>query len=290
MTAHRDGVEQGFALVFVLWMVALIAILAISLVHETSMQAKMARNQYEHARARALADTGISLAIIEMLDRAAAAPLRLDGSEQNLAYDGGTIRLRLQDEAGKIDLNSAPDAVLSRFFQILTNRDEDSVDLGAAIAAWKQRRLAQWAGPDGSAANTTNGPFLAVEELLEVNGMTPEIYNRVAPFLTVLSRSARVDPLSAPREVLLSLPGSDPGQVDAYVAARQQLGPNPALLPRLSGLEPFLIHQATPEFVSISSAAKISSAVRFIREATISLTAMEGQRFHFVRWEQGKAE
>lgn len=278
--------EHGIALVFVLWVVALLAILTVGFAYEMGTQARIARNQYDGARARALADAGVSLAILGVLGGGPEA-WRLDGSVRQLAYNGGRIRLRLQDEAGKIDLNYAAPAVLADLLRLLSESNEDTSDLADNIVAWKRRRLVQWRGPEGQPAQASSGPFLAVEELREVAGVSREIYDRVAPFVTVLSRSARVDPMSAPREVLLSLPGADARAVDAYVAARSAYGPDQRVLPALGGPEPYLAHDKAGQYISILSEGRADPDGVFVRDATISLIAAGGQPYRFVSWGEG---
>jgi general secretion pathway protein K len=287
MTTRASG-ERGVALVFVLWVTALLAILAASFTFRTGTQARIARNQYDHARAGALADAGVSMAILGILDRQQDRSWRLDGSVRELSYGGGKIRLRLQDEAGKIDLNYAPPAVLAELLRIATG-EENGPALADDIAEWKRNRLAQWRGSEAQPSQALSEPFLAVEELREVPGFTRSIYERVVPFVTVLSRSARIDPLSAPSEVLQSLPGADPRVVDAYVAARRENGPDPALRPALSGLEPYLTNQETGQYISIVSEASAPPDGLFVRDATVSLLAAGGQPFRFVAWREGGA-
>lgn len=285
MTTPADR-EEGFALLFVLWVVTLLAIIVVGFAHETGTQALLARNQYDRARARALADAGVSLAVLALFNRPADPSLQLDGSVQELVLHGGTIRLRLQDEAGKIDLNQTPGMILANLFRIAAEQDgEASVKLADSIARWKRQRLASWS--DGGPLPATEGPFLAIDELRGVPGITRQIYDRVAPFVTVLSRSARIDPLSAPRGVLLSLPGANPRQVDTYVETRSKYGPIPGLLPGLPGLAGYLTEEGAGIHISIEADARARPAGHFIRYATVSLVAVGGQPFRFLSWRQG---
>lgn len=290
MAFHAER-EQGFALIFVLWFVAILAILVASFIHLTGTQAKIARNEYDRARARALADAGISLAVLGILDRTPDTPWRLDGSLRELSYDGGKIRLRLQDERGKLDLNRVRPDILGNLFGIAANEsDDECVKLAQNISSWKRDRLAAWSGPNSGPQPASSGPFLAVEELLEVPGVSREIYDRVMPFVTVWSGSPSIDPLSAPIEVLLSLPGGNSQQIKDYVAIRNKYGPDPSLLPGLSGLERYLSRQGAGIYISIQSSATAAPAGRFTRDATISLLAAGGQRYRFLSWQEGGSE
>ncbi len=51
------------------------------------------------------------------------------------------------------------------------------------------------------------GPFQSVDELALVMGMTPQIFARVAPALTVYSHQRDFDLRVAPKEALLAVPG-----------------------------------------------------------------------------------
>ncbi|HZT89847.1 MAG TPA: hypothetical protein VFA12_17895 [Stellaceae bacterium] len=261
---------------------ALLAILAASFVHETGTQARIARNEYDRARARALADSGVSLAVLDLLS-GPAARLPLDGSPRDVDLDGGTIRLRLQDEAGKIDLNDSPLDLVANLLRQMADEDEGT-DFDAALADWKRRRLARWRQPDGAPANVARGPFLAIEDLREVAGVTQALYERVSPFVTVWSRSSRIDPFSAPRAVLLSLPGADMRAVDAYLAARGGAG-SAVGLPGLAG---YFSRENARQCITIAAEARASEAL-FVRQATISLVVAGSQRFRFVAWGEGGA-
>ena len=74
--------------------------------------------------------------------------------------------------------------------------------------------------------------FTAVEELQQVLGMNAPLYEAVAPALTVHTGSQGIDAKSAPREVLMALPGSEAEAVDAHLAARAEApeGAGPAFL------------------------------------------------------------
>ena len=51
-------------------------------------------------------------------------------------------------------------------------------------------------------------------------GMTPDLFRRIEPALTVYSGRPSIDPQLAPREALLALPGMDGTKADAVIAAR----------------------------------------------------------------------
>lgn len=66
-----------------------------------------------------------------------------------------------------------------------------------------------------------NGPLADRSELLLIRGITPEIYEKLAPHVTVLEPAAGLNVNTAPAEVLMSLgPGIDRATADVFVSSR----------------------------------------------------------------------
>jgi len=74
---------------------------------------------------------------------------------------------------------------------------------------------------DGRDYHPRGGPFQSVDELKLVLGMTPALYERLAPAVTVFSGRSKVNLTTAPKEVLMALAGQDAAAAAATVAARQ---------------------------------------------------------------------
>jgi general secretion pathway protein K len=271
--------QRGIALVLVLWVMALLAVMVVGFAGDARTELKLARNQADAAQARAIADTGVSLALLSVLDNNEDTAWRIDGATHSLAYGDGAISVSVQDEGGKIDLNLAPPALLAGLFRTLGIADPEA--LAAAIQEWRRQHGAEAA--DEPLART--GPFLALEQLRAVPGVTAAAYARAAPFLTVYTRRDRVDPLTAPAEVLLSLPGARPAEVDAFLAARDRLGPVPGGLPALNGIGDFIAH-AGLEVVTITAEGRTASGARFIRQAVVSASARGGAPYQILAWRQ----
>jgi general secretion pathway protein K len=65
-----------------------------------------------------------------------------------------------------------------------------------------------------------NGPFQTVDELKLVMGVTPALFDRIAPAITVFSGRQFIDPQVAPRAALLALANMDETKADGMLAAR----------------------------------------------------------------------
>lgn len=265
--------ERGVALILVLWVLALLTVLMVGFAGDARTELQLARNQWQSAQARAIADYGVAVALLNLLDSTPEARWRVDGQPHRLRYDDGTVEVSVTDEAGKIDLNAAPDALLLGLFRTLGLGEAEAERLMGAIAQWKRLRRAESGGDDQGAPagpGRRDGPFLAVEELRGVSGVTPELYDLISPFLTVYSHRRQIDPLTAPIEVLRSLPGAKPAEIDAFAAARARLGPIPGALPALNGVGDLVAHTAL-HAVTVTAEAKTAAGTTFTREAVVAL-------------------
>ena len=304
----RMGSARGIALVVVLWGVTLLAVVAASFTTTTRTETKLARNLLDNAKAWALADAGVHRAVLALLNQkseklegllpAGEGNWWLDRAPRRFRFGDGVAIVSVQDEGGKIDLNRAPDDLLRGLFRSF-GLDEDKANaLVDAIADFRDaddsRRLNGAEDDDYRAAGlswgTKDRPFEAVEELARVFGMTPRLYRAVAAFLTVHSARGKIDLMSAPREVLLAVPGVDPNEVDALLAARAAIegpiGREP--LPLLTGARGYFSLSGRRVFTVRSEAHTESGAV-FIREAVVRLTRDPEKPFRFLAWRQGRA-
>ncbi len=108
--------------------------------------------------------------------------------------------------------------------------------------------------------------------------MTPALFARIAPALTVYSARPMFDANVAPREALLALYPNDPGKIDEIVRARQG-DPQTATLQGAQGA-------AATQPASIGRAYTITARLAigrrtFRRVAVVELTG-DGKRPYFV--------
>jgi general secretion pathway protein K len=302
--AASDGVagQRGIALLTVLWVLALLSVIAAGLVVQTHAELQLARNMKEAAAARALADGGVFLAIPHLLDPSQETQWRPDGQERLVEFGGGTIAIVLLDEAGKIGINTTSDEILAGLLAVLGVGPELSTHLVDAIADWKDeddlRRLNGAERDDYRRAGLPwvprNGPFEAVEELRLVLGMTPEIYARLAPLVTIYAQNAKINPMSAPAEVLQALPGASAAEIARFIAARDravresvQTGRPVTPLPPLPALEQFF--SAGPSrVVTVRAEGRTPGGGVFVREAVVDSSGKTDASYTIVAWRKGR--
>src|SRR5215472_9521098 len=109
------GRQRGFALIAVLWAAMILALIVQSVLVTSRTEARLAQNRQALAQLGAVADAGLNIAILRLLDPRAHPPI--DGSPFTVAFAGHQLRLTIQDEAGKIDLNTAQDELLRRLLR-----------------------------------------------------------------------------------------------------------------------------------------------------------------------------
>jgi len=294
-SARREG-ERGIALLVVIWVLALLTILIIGFSGDARTELLVARNHYESASARAIADAGVSLAILGVLDPAPDAQWPADGRVREVSYADGTIRIRIQDEGGKIDLNAAAPELLAGLLSTVGGLSAgDAGNLAQAIDAYRQAQQqadtpAAGRGRLSTMVRRQANAFRVIADLRLVAGVTREIYDRIAPFITVYSGVGDVDPLTAPPEVLRSLPGINAGEVQAFLAARALQGPIPGQLPPLSGPVGGSLAHRVLQNATVLAEGKTANGTTFTRAAVVSLSADPTAPYSILSWRQVQRE
>jgi general secretion pathway protein K len=229
VSVHCGRDERGFALVSVLWAVAVLSLIAMSLLTSSTLSYQMQRNLWQEALIKAAADAGVHRAIVGLIDARPEKRWRVDGVPTAWTYQGLNVRVTIQDELGKIDLNAADNDLLIRLLEWAGLSPAQASALDDKILDWRDatdtHRLngakATQYEEAGYKYRPRNGPFQSVDELSLVMGVTPQLFNKIRPALTVYSGKRFIDPQAAPREALLALPGMDPQAADQIIRARE---------------------------------------------------------------------
>src|SRR5262249_38752638 len=133
---------------------------------------------------------GIAQAVLGRVDPAPAHRWRADGTPYALNDSRGDLALSLTAENGKVDLNQARPELLGGLMRELGVSPEKTALLVSAIIAFRtssdERLGASESEPAARAASAPkHAAFDAIEELQQVAGMTPAIYERLRPYVTV---------------------------------------------------------------------------------------------------------
>jgi general secretion pathway protein K len=200
-------------------MAALLALAAAALAASSRTHFQSTRNSIERERAQSLADAGVRLALRDLANtpETAQRPVKLPARTCRLP-EGDVLTTLIQDEAGKIDLNTADDELLRALLTGVGVSEPEATKLLAAITDYRdddnERTLngaeaAEYRAA-GRLAGPKNAPFDAVVEIGAVLGLSSDIFARIRPHLTVHSGQNGVDPAHATLDLLDILARSNP--------------------------------------------------------------------------------
>ncbi len=220
--------DSGAALLLALWAMMAMASIVAGMRVLGLREATLAEARLEQAQLVASADAMIDLTILRLLDLGTPGHPPTDGTTTQLRFAGATGDVSVQDESGKIDLNQAPGPLLTAFLQSRGIDFDAAQSLAEKIQDWREpgagRRLNGAKAEDYRRAGYAYGPrgarMESVDELRLVMGMTPSLFDTLAPALTVVSQNAWPDPAVAPDTVLRALPGMDDARIAGMEAAR----------------------------------------------------------------------
>ena len=219
--SDRRCFQSGIALMLVLWILALLTIIAFGLTAAQRTESALAGNQLATARFRASAEAGVSWALLNLL-----APRTVfeeeaevwvpDGGARPWAFAGESLEIRVFNETSRIDLNTAPRDLLEALFGALELPQDEASALADAIEDWRDADdLTGLNGAEdpeyedaGRSYGAKDGPFDSVEELQLVLGVGPELYRALLPALTVDSGGGELNREFAPSLVLAALEGT----------------------------------------------------------------------------------
>lgn len=288
---HRHAMrstQRGVALLLVLWACTLLAILLGGYAVLARTAALQTRYQFAQTRAHYAAEAGLMRAIQALQATDLKQRWVADGREYPFAFDGAAVQVSVVDEQGKVDLNAAAPPVLQALFHAAGLDEPAAGQLAAHVVAWRsfitvpgqaERDRAEYAAA-GRDYGPRHGPFASLAELQLVLGMTPALYDKVLPAITLWSGRAMPDPNTAPPLALAAIPGLDPQQMQAVQAARQR-NAGSGVSPASGGIT----H-------SIRSLAVLADGTRASIRATIRLQpgGMGGQPYTVLRWQEGDGE
>lgn len=248
MRARRPG-EAGIALVVTLLALVLVMALVWEIFHTGTRAAQSGAYGRDSIRAALLAEAGLQASKVILREDAKNNDFdSLDDvwSLPQPPYElgGGAITLTIEDEERKINVNNlimaqgrAPNdqnvAVFRRLLEILAV-DPSVAD---AVLDWLDNEESPRVGGSESSYylslpypyKSKNDLFDTVAELRLVRGVTPEVFEKLLPYVTVHS-TGRVNINTAPKAVLMALSAGqgetsmgeiDEKTADALIASRQ---------------------------------------------------------------------
>lgn len=218
----RRSKDDGIIIVTVLWIIAILSLMASGLAYRASVEARLTGYRLRGFDAEHSVESEAMLTIFtlrNLIPQTCTTARNLQELGTGQAEKDLPYRVRVTDAESRINLNRAPKEVLMRLF----DHDEAIVD---SLQDWMDSdSLERPRGAEESYYDTSrnsypckNGPLQCLEEFRYVSGVDRELYDKIEPLITVYGRRA-VNINTAGRDVLFAL-GFDEVLVDKIVRYR----------------------------------------------------------------------
>ncbi len=296
--SRREKPARGFALIAVLWISSLLSLLAFGVLSNNKTELHLAENALEQAKARAMADAGVHLAVYDLLTEQEDQRWHDGALTAQIEFDEGDLRYSVSDEDAKIDINTASDELLAGLLLATETPRHETQRLVARLNAFRKT--------NGSNENTTtvdgsgqspgagfvdgNRPFTNIEELLTIIGMDEPTFNRVKPHVTIFADINGFDPSYASETTLQALPGMTPALATALAKQNGRHQPELNLAERGTDIPPHYLIPSRRTIFSIRAVGATAKSGRFVRYSVIALDG--GTRslpFTVFLWSKGQA-
>jgi general secretion pathway protein K len=264
---NRAMKPRGFALVIVLWTLVLLSFLMTHMVTTGRTETRIAANLVANAEAEALAEGAVTETIFRLID-GSDGHWNIDDGPRLLKLRRGTATITLAPESGKVNPNAAPIELMAALLVACGAEPAQAGTLATAIADWREPgdrpRLGGAKLPQYRAAGLTyappNAPFETLDEVQRVLGMTPELFGRLKPHLSLYQP---IDP--------------DPRLADPVVKAALKSLPVRNQPPNSDGL--------LARTVSITARVTTDSGGHFLRHAIVRLEPPVTQNYAILAWD-----
>ena len=257
--------ERGFALLVVLWSLVLLTLIVTHLTMTARTEARIAANLDNNAAAEAAADGAVHEAIFRLLD-SADDRWQADGSLHMVRFDGAETSLRIRSEDGKINPNIASQNLMRALLEASGAEPAQADSLAAAILDWREpgnmprpggAKLEEYRSADLD-YGPPGAPFETLDELKRVLGMTPAIFERLKPHLSLYQSAT-----------------PDLGSADPVVARIIQ----DLAIPRRR------VVAIAPKLVSVTAETTTDRGGHFLRHATVRIDPVSPRGYSVLAWD-----
>lgn len=152
------------------------------------------------ARLRAAAQAGLNLGLLRLLEARAAAKPIVTGTSFSCRFVGDIdLHIRIEDEAGKVNLNLADAGLIEALLQGLgLDEISSSAAAGAIVAYRTPLEPTEKSNPAGAAATVRKAyPFDSTEELDQIVALDRRVARQMRTLTTLHSDVRGIDPKAA---------------------------------------------------------------------------------------------
>lgn len=327
--AGKRDREKGIALFLVLWVLTLLSVIVGEFCHTMRTEVNITRNFKEQTQAYYLATAGVNAAIRELIKNT-VMPMETKPSEDELqekkiewranrdipavSFAGGTFKVEIGNESGKININRAGEQLLKMMIGRFDIEDSDKEMIVDSIIDWRDTdTFHRLNGAEDDYYLSLSPPyeckdadFDSIEELRQVKGITPEIFESLKEVVTVYtdessSGNSKDDKkqfdfnkinINIAEPVLLKfLPGISDDMIKEIIAYREKEDFNSLteLLPLVGpeiypGIAEYLSVQMSPIFTIRSVGTPEDSRTREGVHVLIEIDTSLKKKYRILRW------
>lgn len=201
MKMRHKATQSGIALIAVLWVTAFLTIIASTVAFQSRSSLQMTKNRIDTLEVKQAAEGAILLTVADLINAPENFGALTHGGVGRFMVADVEVEIRLYDESGKIDLNTAPAPILQALLIELGVDESTSVSIANAILDWRdQDDLVRVNGAEdaqyfaaGLSYGTKDEDFQRIEELSLVYGVSPQLYVALGPYVTVYTQDFGVN-------------------------------------------------------------------------------------------------
>jgi general secretion pathway protein K len=279
--------ERGFIVVAVLWILIALAAFASVYAFYAGNSAVAARVSGERLQSEALISGALELTALRLLGRT-KEDARSFGDFQ-FQMSAADIVVSFRSEGARVDLNNAPKELLAGLFQTLGAKPDDANSYADRIIGWRKKNEVAGQNKEADAYKDAGlkygprqAPFQNVAELRFVLGLPPDLVERAMPFVTIYNGLPQIDVITAPSEVVMSLPHIAPDAVEAIMQRRASQDPKAIL--QLLGQAKDSVSTDPRKASRVNVAIRFKDGRRVSAEAVILLLNQDTEPYRILAW------
>lgn len=294
---HIRKKQTGFVLITVMWLLLVLSGITLSIAALVRTDTHLTSNLVNEAKARHLAQAAIYRTVLSLMDTKNLDLFIADSfTPRRVDVFGQAVQVRVTDECAKIDINSGWGNLVNG---LLGQSADKSIAfaIGQAILDWRdpdhRRRVKGAEDRDyadlGSAYGARDGMFEAIQELQQIKGLNPALYQRLKPLATVDCQNAGIDPMVAPAAVLAAVPDIEQSDLAQFLKARQNIKNQSELealelLAATLGQKNKYLEVSRQTAFAITARAQIWGGVVAVWRAVVHITRDPRAPFHIRSW------
>lgn len=225
--------QCGIALFQVLIIAAMLSVILLSMQHKARSQLALAEAVQNRASSLLQLETIQSKIELAIITGDSSGFIGWNLHNQPFTDQGFTIQI--QDLSGLYSVNHFGNSHLTKVLQQVGVQESEALSIIAALNAWQKKADASSRSLLTTGQPQRHAPLQSLVELTAITGMTPQLYQKVSPFITLYQRPF-FNPMLAPEAILHTILAPELVQQIVQLRSSGELTPN--MFWRLTNIEP----------------------------------------------------